>query len=99
MPTRAIVCYNCGVSGNIELPGPKEEVPLPRLFRHLGHNPFSGHMHFQCPACGMVLLVDPREVLSGGTIRGRLDPVRSGSSGAGKYELLRRLFDFPSMRN
>lgn len=64
MPTRAIVCLNCGSKGEIEVRGVNDTVSPARIFRHRGHNPFSGHMHFQCPACKIVLLVDPMAVLA-----------------------------------
>ncbi len=48
-----------------------EGVAGGRLFRHLGHNPFSGDLHYQCPACGIVLLVDPMLALGEKPIKGR----------------------------
>lgn len=67
MPTRTIACMNCGMEGEIEMQGLNSTVSPAKIFRHLGHNPFSGHMHYQCPACEIVLLVDPMVVLSDDT--------------------------------
>ncbi|MBI4632578.1 MAG: hypothetical protein HY742_01615 [Deltaproteobacteria bacterium] len=64
MPTRAIACTNCGIKGEIEVRGLSSGVSPAKMFRHLGHNPFSGHMHYQCPACEIVLLVDPMAILA-----------------------------------
>ncbi len=63
MLTRAIACLNCGNAGEIEVQGLISNEEPSRIFRHRGHNPFSGHMHYQCPACEIVLLVDPLTVL------------------------------------
>ena len=62
MPRRAIQCINCGMEGEIEVRGHNNGIARSRIFRHRGHNPFSGHMHYQCPDCGMVMLVDPMHV-------------------------------------
>jgi hypothetical protein len=64
MPTRTIVCINCGIDGEIEVAGLNGDVSPAKLFKHLWHNPFPGHMHFQYPAYKIVLLVDPLAVLS-----------------------------------
>jgi DNA-directed RNA polymerase subunit RPC12/RpoP len=64
MPTKDITCTYCGQSGEIEVSGLNRGTPLSKIFRHLGHNPFSGDMHYQCPACGIVLLVSPLDVLN-----------------------------------
>jgi hypothetical protein len=38
-------------------------VPKDRLFKHFGHNPYSGDLHYQCPACEIMLPVDPTAAL------------------------------------
>lgn len=63
MPTRIIHCTNCGQHGEIEICDLDADVPESRVFKYFGHNPFSGHMNFQCPTCEIVLLVDPMDVL------------------------------------
>ena len=54
----AITCINCGIDGVIRTRGSRADQSL-KVFRRLGRNPVSGHLHYQCPACEMVLLVDP----------------------------------------
>jgi len=63
MTNRAIICLSCGHEGEIEVPGGHSDASPSLIFRHRGHNPISGHMHYQCPACEIVLLVDPMPVL------------------------------------
>jgi len=41
-----------------------------KVFKHLGHNPYSGHLHYQCPSCRVVLLVPPMDILEGKSLRG-----------------------------
>jgi len=40
------------------------------IFKHLGHNPFSGDLHYQCPRCEIVLLVDPMTALGEESLKG-----------------------------
>lgn len=47
----------------MEIPGFKENIPDQRFFKHLGHNPRSGDLHYQCPGCRIVLLIKPMGVL------------------------------------
>lgn len=63
MLNRTIICINCGTTGEIEVNGLNADDRSSRIFRHLGHNPFSGHLHYQCPSCEIVLLVDPMSIL------------------------------------
>jgi hypothetical protein len=63
MPTRKIVCTYCGKEGKIDVWGLNEGIESSALFRYLGHNPLSGHMHFQCPFCEVVSLISPMSVL------------------------------------
>ncbi len=62
--TRTMICQRCGIEGEIEVPGINSVNQSIRLFRHVGHNPFSGHLHYQCPACEIVHLVDPMTILA-----------------------------------
>lgn len=98
MPTRVIVCANCGLRGEIEVQG-LNGVPVSLMFRHLGHNPYSGHMHYQCPSCEVVLLVDPMDVLGKGVISGlpgRPNPDResrlTATTDCSDLSLLKRIF-------
>lgn len=52
-------CVNCGTTGELEIAGSNTYREVDKIFRCTGHNPFSGHLHYQCPVCNMVLLVDP----------------------------------------
>ncbi len=70
MPTQDIKCSNCGSKGKLEVLGLKGDVPVSAPFRHLGHDPFSGYMHYRCPACKAVIDVEPMEVLDKGIIVG-----------------------------
>jgi hypothetical protein len=63
MPTRFIHCNYCGQNGEIEICDLEAGVPESKVFKYFGHNPFSGHMHFQCPTCEIILLVHPMAVL------------------------------------
>lgn len=97
MRTKTIICQRCGIEGEIEVPGLNSDIPTSRIFRHLGHNPFSGHLHYQCPACEIVLLVDPMTILEGlvsgysTKLRKRPGGTKSGNSPQSE-SLLRRLF-------
>jgi len=74
MATREIRCAHCGILGKIEIWGLNEGIPLPSLFRYLGHEPLSGHMHFQCPVCRKVCVASPLSVLNDDLIITRLYP-------------------------
>ncbi|MCG6535538.1 MAG: hypothetical protein L7F78_12805 [Syntrophales bacterium LBB04] len=66
MISRMISCINCGVAGDMEISGlPPGDHP-DKTFKYLGHNPLSGHMHYQCPDCAIVMLVDPLLILGEG---------------------------------
>jgi hypothetical protein len=69
--TRDITCLYCGKKGLMGIHNEDEGDTDGRLFRYLGHNPFSADMHYQCPACGIVLLVDPMLALGEKPIEGR----------------------------
>ena len=63
MKAMPIICHRCGIEGEIEFQSINRNTPLSRIFRHIGHNPYSGDLHYQCPACEIVLLIDPMTVL------------------------------------
>jgi hypothetical protein len=54
----AVTCINCGIEGVLNVYGLHNDDSL-KVFRRLGRNHVSGHQHYQCPVCKMVLLVDP----------------------------------------
>lgn len=68
--TRDITCLHCDHNGLMDIHDERENIADGRLFVNLGHNPFSGDLHFQCPACGIVLLVDPMLALGKRPIKG-----------------------------
>ena len=68
--TRDITCLKCGHNGVMDIHDEEEDVGDGLLFLSLGHNPFSGDLHYQCPACDIVLLVDPMLALGEKPIRG-----------------------------
>lgn len=70
MPTRDIVCISCGFTGVLDIHNEKDLTPNDRLFRHLGHDPYSGNLHYRCPACNTILLVDPVAVLGDESLKG-----------------------------
>ena len=78
--TRVINCLNCGRCGEIEVRGLTDKTPKLCLFRYLGHNPLSGDMHFSCPACDLVLLVDPLAVLGDDAISAAPCPMARSKS-------------------
>lgn len=59
--SRAITCINCGIDGELKARGKKDDLS-PKEFNYLGKNPLSGHRHYQCPSCQIVLLVDPAKI-------------------------------------
>jgi len=67
--TRDIICMHCGHKGMMDIHDDKDDGADGRLFIHLGHNIFSGDLHYQCPACGIVLLVEPMLALGKRVIR------------------------------
>ena len=74
---------NCDTDGEIEVFGLKINLPLSRVFRHLGRNPHSGDMHYQCPSCKIALLMNPMAVLGEVTIYGNSRHPLSNLTGRG----------------
>ncbi|MEW6332925.1 MAG: hypothetical protein AB1558_01500 [Thermodesulfobacteriota bacterium] len=64
MPAREWVCLYCGHRAAPEIRGAKDSMAPYGSFKQVGHNPYSGDLHYQCPACEIVLLVDPIAVLT-----------------------------------
>ena len=65
-----IQCAYCGLKGKIEGYAPESDDREVSIFKHLGHNPFSGHLHYQCPSCSIVQLVLPMDILEGKVLNG-----------------------------
>ncbi|PKN76978.1 MAG: hypothetical protein CVU52_02410, partial [Deltaproteobacteria bacterium HGW-Deltaproteobacteria-10] len=69
MPVHFINCEACGCkgkAGNMFIRDKSAEV----VFTHLGHDVYTGNMHYRCPCCAALLLVDPMEMLSSTSVRG-----------------------------
>jgi hypothetical protein len=59
-----ITCIYCGVEGILNVHGLDNDESL-NVFKRVGRNHVSGHLHYQCPVCKSVLLVDPVLVREG----------------------------------
>jgi hypothetical protein len=57
-------CIHCDFEGFLETRDASGNPPASRIFKHREHNPFSGHMLYQCPQCNEMLFADPMDVLS-----------------------------------
>ncbi|MEQ8181487.1 MAG: hypothetical protein ABRQ29_07215 [Smithellaceae bacterium] len=53
-----ITCINCGAEGVLNVHGLNNYESL-NVFKRVGRNHVSGHLHYQCPVCKIILLVDP----------------------------------------
>jgi hypothetical protein len=72
-------CIHCEFEGVLEILGSPYELPGSRIFRYQGHNPSTGYIHYQCPACDIILLVNPADILGESfVIDVRESSVRSG---------------------
>jgi hypothetical protein len=70
MASSDIQCAYCGLKGKIEGYGFESDDHAVNVFKHLGHNPWSGHLHYQCPSCSIVQLVHPTDILDGKVLNG-----------------------------
>ena len=70
MISAEIQCTYCGWKGMTERRNKETRDPGEPTFKRLGRNPLSGHFHYQCPACSVVILVPPMDILKGGFRRG-----------------------------
>ncbi|OPY15483.1 MAG: hypothetical protein A4E70_01900 [Syntrophus sp. PtaU1.Bin005] len=70
MLLKAISCSGCGHEGPRDMPGALREQFEKDLFSSRGHDPYTGMLLFRCPRCGVVVAVDPEEVLGGGPLQG-----------------------------
>jgi len=57
-----ITCTYCGVEGMLNVHGLDNDESL-KVFKRVGRNHVSGHLHYQCPVCKIILLVDPVVIL------------------------------------
>jgi hypothetical protein len=70
MMSSDIQCAYCGLKGKIEGYASESDDREVSVFKHLGHNPFSGHLHYQCPSCLIIQLVLPMDILEGRVLNG-----------------------------
>jgi len=80
MISAEIQCTYCGLKGEIGGFNREPHDGHVKIFKHLGHNPFSGHLHYQCPSCSVVLLVPPMDVLEGKFLQGFPSPPENRDS-------------------
>ena len=79
MVSNDIQCAYCGLKGKIEGYVSSEGGGV-SIFKQCGYNPFSGHLHYQCPSCSIVQLVLPMDILEGRALNGF-----SGLAGRGHF--------------
>ncbi len=73
-----IQCGYCGLKGKMEGYEPAPDDREVNIFKHRGYNPFSGHLHYQCPSCSIVQLVLPMDILEGKVLNGFPSPAEQG---------------------
>jgi len=83
MTSKEIQCTYCGLNGEMETRNCKSHIhDRKNVFKHIGHNPYSGHLHYQCPSCKIVLLVPPMDILAGKSVKGVPFPAEESSASA-----------------
>jgi hypothetical protein len=94
MMSSDIQCVYCGLIGKIEGSTSSDGLEV-NVFKHLGHNPFSGHLHYQCPSCSIVQLVLPMDILAGKMLGAFSGPAAQGDlPGRIASNALHRLTEF-----
>ncbi len=73
-------CAYCGLNGKMEGFDLESTDRDDKIFKYRGHNPFSGHFHYQCPSCSIILLVHPTDVLDGKLSTGLSRPALQNDS-------------------
>lgn len=96
MITGDMQCAYCGLTGKIDGYRAGSEGSATAVFAYRGHNPVSGHIHYQCPSCSIVQLIAPMDILEGKMASGLsgLAPSRIDSFGRIAAGALHRLNDF-----
>ncbi len=80
MMSSDIQCAYCGLTGKIEGFELDPHTRGLNIFKQRGHNPFSGHLHYQCPSCSIILLVPPMDLLNGKSLTGLPHPEAQNDS-------------------
>ena len=95
MISSEIQCAYCGLKGKIEGFAPEPDDREVSIFKQRGYNPFSGHLHYQCPSCSIVQLVLPMDILEGKVLNGFPTPAEQGNFvGRIAASILYRLTEF-----
>jgi hypothetical protein len=63
-----VKCIHCNYIGTLEnqgilFDGKTDGMTISRCFKHKGHTPFSGNLHYECSGCKTTIFVDPMDVL------------------------------------
>lgn len=70
MISNRIRCLSCGHEGSREILGIGPIESKEFIFREKGHNPYTGDLYFLCPQCGIIVSVNPTDVLGKDTANG-----------------------------
>jgi len=70
MMAKEIHCAHCGMMGDIDGYDQGMNGPQAKIFKHQGHDPFTGQIHYQCPVCLTTLQVNPMNLLRGEALHG-----------------------------
>ncbi|MDQ5985765.1 MAG: hypothetical protein CSYNP_01482 [Syntrophus sp. SKADARSKE-3] len=70
MIAKEINCSYCGLTGNIDGHDLGVNIVQAKIFKHQGHNPFTGQLFYRCPSCLTTLQVNPMDVLKSEVLKG-----------------------------
>lgn len=69
-----MICIVCGCRGSIDEQEVSIEPSRQDGFKYLGHDAFTGAMHYQCPECNSYLNVDPMDMFKTYPVKGQPGP-------------------------
>jgi hypothetical protein len=70
MTAKEIHCTCCGLKGEIEYSCQDLNAVRVKMFKHKGHDPFTGQIYYHCPGCSTILQVDPMDILNNRILKG-----------------------------
>lgn len=70
MTAKEINCVYCGLKGDVDVYDQDMNDLQAKVFKHQGHNPFTGQLYYKCPSCQTTLQVNPMDVLKGEVLKG-----------------------------
>lgn len=70
MTSKEINCAYCSLKGYIDESDQDLNDLQRKVFKHQGHDPFTGQLYYGCPYCLTTLQVDPMDVLKGEVLKG-----------------------------